>query len=145
MTVEEILASGAVPTSRVAPILRRELLRHFDRLNDVAAGSLPRILAKWESVEKVDFNSADRVFCKLWCFDIWREELADVYRAVNLSGKGVPMPVKQDGPPPIPTTPCRNGHERGPGKVRLERTFWRCNLCHAAKNKRHREKAKSRG
>jgi len=79
-TDAEAYAAGFVPTRLVAPLLRRGLLCDFDDIYAAAAGSLPRILTKWE-VEQAyaEYNSVDNALAKVNMVHAWREEQPEAY------------------------------------------------------------------
>jgi hypothetical protein len=79
---EQMYAQGFVPTADVAPLLRRGLVADFGEefYAAGAAGSLPRILTKWESEQAhADYDSVDRALAKVNMLEAWRDEQPDAY------------------------------------------------------------------
>lgn len=93
-----MLREGFVPTAELAPILRAALVEaHGEEFQGGgAAGSVPRILHRWENeMDKVEFDSADRLFAQYWLTpEVWTEKLPHLYYNLTFPEKSRSAPTR---------------------------------------------------
>jgi len=97
-------------------------------------GTLYRTVNKWEKQEWAEFDAVDRAFCQLNAEDIFRDELSDLYYAVNIS---MPSRNLQRANTAL-NTHCVHGHEYTEENTYKCRNGQRqCRTCRKARRQRY--------
>lgn len=82
-TTQEILRSGQVPTAPLLPHVKRAIASQ----NFSPQDNIHRLVIKMEKeTDRIGFDTADRLFCKLGIAMVWRTHLEEIYEGVVFDG-----------------------------------------------------------
>jgi hypothetical protein len=96
--VEELLAAGRVPSEPILDAVRKYVVEHGGENNqavlegiaaraDVSFGTLDTWMRLPERSKSMRFHVADALLCAMNLWDLWYDELRDIYQNVDLNWK----------------------------------------------------------